>query len=152
MTAASIHVGQRPVRWYHTLVNTPFNALVTVVLVGLLAATLPAAVEWLFLSARFGGDSPQACAQVAGACWTFIVQKHRVILFGLYPYAEQWRPLLACVVLIGIVVLSCRRRFWRPALAIYWLGALALVGVLMWGGVLGLSFVETRLWVACPLP
>jgi general L-amino acid transport system permease protein len=151
MTVASAHVGLRSIRWYHTLVNTPFNALVTVMLVGLLAAILPAALEWLLLSARFGGDSPQDCAQITGACWAFIAQKHRVILFGLYPYAQQWRPLLVCVVLIGIVVLSCRRRFWRPALAIYWLGALALVGGLMWGGVLGLSFVETRLWGGLPL-
>ena len=151
MTAASTSAGLRPTRWYHTLINTPLNALITVIVAGLLAAALPAAVEWLFLFARFGGDSPQACAGIKGACWTFIAQKHRVILFGLYPYVEQWRPLLACVVLIGIVVLSCQRRFWRPSLAIYWLVALALVAFLMWGGVLGLSFVETRLWGGLPL-
>jgi general L-amino acid transport system permease protein len=59
--------------------------------------------------------------------------------------------MLACVVLVGIVVISCQRRFWRPSLGLYWVLALALVGILMWGGVLGLSFVETRLWGGLPL-
>ncbi len=151
MIAASAPIGARHSRWYHTLVNTPLNTLITIIVVGLLVATLPAALEWLFLYAQFSGSDAQACAQTQGACWTFIVQKHRVILFGLYPYVEQWRPMLACVVLVGIVVISCQRRFWRPSLGLYWVLALALVGILMWGGVLGLSFVETRLWGGLPL-
>jgi general L-amino acid transport system permease protein len=38
------------------------------------------------------------------------------------------------------------RRFWRPALAGLWLARLAGIGVLMWGGVFGLPYVENERW------
>ena len=31
----------------------------------------------------------------AGACWGFVAEKWRLILFGRYPYEQQWRPALA---------------------------------------------------------
>jgi general L-amino acid transport system permease protein len=36
--------------------------------------------------------------------------------------------------------------FWRPALALAWVVGLALIGVLMWGGVVGLPYVENERW------
>jgi general L-amino acid transport system permease protein len=38
------------------------------------------------------------------------------------------------------------RRFWRKELILIWLGALTAIGILMWGGVLGLSFVPQERW------
>jgi len=43
-------------------------------------------------------------------------------------------------------VVSAMRRFWRPALAGLWLAGLATIGVLMWGGVFGLAYVENERW------
>src|SRR6185436_6490278 len=43
------------------------------------------------------------------------------------------------------------RRLWGRRLALLWVAALILVGVLMWGGVLGMSDVETALWSGLPL-
>lgn len=133
------------------LFATPLNAILTVLVAWLLLMTVPAAIEWLFIDADFNAATAQECRAAAGACWAFIAQKHRLILFGIYPYDEQWRPLVASVILVAVVVISCMRRFWHPWLAGIWVVALAAVGILMWGGVLGLAYVENRLWGGLPL-
>jgi general L-amino acid transport system permease protein len=38
------------------------------------------------------------------------------------------------------------RRFWRKELALVWVGVLTLIGVLMWGGILGLPYVPQERW------
>ena len=72
--------------------------------------------------------------QGIGACWAIIGDKYRLILFGRYPYAEQWRPALCVALFIGLYVVSAMRRFWRKELALIWVGTLLAIGVLMWGG------------------
>src|SRR5690606_3513131 len=86
-----------------------------------------------------------------GACWGVIAEKYRVILFGRYPYDEQWRALVATVLVIGGLVLSCMRAFWKPGLVLPWGAILGSFFVVMGGGVLGLSKVRTELWGGLPL-
>jgi general L-amino acid transport system permease protein len=86
-----------------------------------------------------------------GACWGVVAEKGRLILFGRYPYEEQWRPLAACAILIALLVASCLRPFWKAWLAPLWVLVLALCFVLMRGGVFGLTPVETELWGGFPL-
>lgn len=133
------------------LFSSPLNILLTVLVAWLLAMAVPAMLEWLFFDADFTSDTAQGCRQATGACWAFIVEKHRLILFGVYPYDEQWRPLLSTFILIGVLVCSAIRFFWKPWLALVWVGALTAVAVLMWGGVFGLSFVENSRWGGLPL-
>ena len=73
----------------------------------------------------------------------FHCEKGRFILFGRFPYEEHWRPLFVVVIFIAMILASCDRRLWGRRLAILWLAGIAAVGVLMWGGVLGMSYVET---------
>jgi general L-amino acid transport system permease protein len=80
-----------------------------------------------------------------------IVEKHRLILFGVYPYEEQWRPLLATMILLSVIILSGMRRFWNISLLFLWVAALSSVAVLMWGGVFGLTYVENSRWGGLPL-
>lgn len=133
------------------LFSSPLNTLLTVLIAWLLLMFIPAIVEWLFIRANFDATTAQECRASGGACWAFIKEKHRLILFGLYPYDEQWRPLLATVILIGVIICSCMRRFWKPYLGLIWLVALTAVAVLMWGGVLGMSYVENDKWGGLPL-
>ena len=56
-------------------------------------------------STRSGARTPRPAATREGACWGFIAEKHRFILFGTYPYEQHWRPALASVLLIGLWVL-----------------------------------------------
>lgn len=134
-----------------SLFSSPLNTLLTVLVAWVLFMSVPAMVEWLFIKANFSATNAQECRQSGGACWAFIAEKHRFILFGIYPYDEQWRPLLACIVLVAVIVCSCIRFFWRPWLGLLWAGALLTVAVLMWGGVFGLSHVENDRWGGLPV-
>ena len=139
--------------WLRTrLFSSPFNALLTVLAAWFLLMTVPALVDWLFIKAHWHATAEQCRAGRGGACWSFIVDKHRLILFGTYPYEQQWRPLLATVILVAMVVASGIHRFWNGGLlAVMWIVGLLLAGVLMWGGVLGLSYVEDALWGGLPV-
>jgi general L-amino acid transport system permease protein len=117
-------------------------------------------IDWAFIQAIWtvpysatGAPDTSACqnAKGFGACWAVIHDKYRLILFGRYPYAEQWRPALVVLIFIGLYIVSAMRRFWRKELALIWIGALTAVGVLMWGGVLGLSEVTDDFWGGLPI-
>ena len=67
-----------------------------------------------------------------------------------FPY-QQWRPLAVVVLFVLMIVASCDRRLWGGRLVLLWLVGLAAIGVLMWGGVLGLTYVDSLLWSGLPL-
>jgi general L-amino acid transport system permease protein len=52
---------------------------------------------------------------------------------------------------IALYVVSAMRRFWRKELVLVWAAVLAAVGVLMWGGVLGLEPVSEDAWGGLPI-
>ena len=142
-----------PVRWARrNLFDGWRNALLTFAVILLLALALPPLLNWAVFNAVTAPDNA-ACraASGVGACWGVIAEKGRLILFGRYPYAEQWRPLVACVMLVLLLVASCVRIFWRPALALAWAVIFALLYALMRGGVFGLTPVETARWGGLPL-
>jgi general L-amino acid transport system permease protein len=134
------------------LFSSPLNSFLTLVGVGVLALILPPLLRWGVINAAWSGGL-EACKAIqgTGACWVFIGEKYRLMLFGLYPYEEQWRPLLMVVILIALLVASMNRAFWRPWLGYAWIAGYLAMGVLMWGGVLGLPFVETDKWGGLPL-
>lgn len=123
------------------------NTLATLAILWLAWKLVPPFVDWAFIDAVWQGDS-KACraAKGEGACWAFIGEKHRFILFGTYPYEQHWRPALGILVMLALYAVSAMRRFWRPALALVWAAGLAVVGLLMWGGVAGLPYVENERW------
>lgn len=133
------------------LFSSPLNTLLTVLVGWLLLLSVPAMLDWLFIKANFSATNAQECRESGGACWAFIVEKHRFILFGIYPYDEQWRPLLASILLVAVIVCSCVRWFWKPWLGLLWVAGLTAVGILMWGGVFGLSYVENDRWGGLPV-
>jgi general L-amino acid transport system permease protein len=128
------------------------TALATVLLGALLLWMIPRAVDWTLISAVWRPDLA-ACraAQGEGACWGVIAEKYRLILFGRYPFEEQWRPLVATLLLTGLVVASCMRAFWKAWLAALWAFVLVTFFVLMYGNVAGLTRVETDRWGGLPL-
>ena len=123
------------------------STIATLVLAWLAFKLLPPFVDWAFFDAVWRGDS-QACRQAKGegACWAFIAEKHRFIFFGTYPYEQHWRPATTIAVLLALYAISAWRRAWHSWLALVWAAGLAVIGVLMWGGVFGLSYVENERW------
>ena len=116
------------------LFSNIWNTLLTILCAYLFIRLVPPAVSWLFLDATWSEATPQQCRAAEGACWAFVREKHRVIFFGRYPFDEHWRPLLGMIVLVTMVMVSCFRRFWRPWIALVWMGGLGAFFVLMWGG------------------
>jgi general L-amino acid transport system permease protein len=80
-----------------------------------------------------------------------VTEKYRLIIFGRYPFEQQWRPLVATLLMLGLLVASCVRFCWKPWLVLLWAGVLAVFFTLMYGNVLGLSKVETDRWGGLPL-
>ena len=127
------------------LFPNPVTGAVTLLLLFFLWKVVPPLVDWAFLDAVWRPDA-RACHDAAGACWGFIAEKHRFILFGTYPFEQHWRPALSTILLIGLCAFSLIRTFWRWWLALLWLAGLSVIGVLMWGGILGLPYVENGRW------
>jgi general L-amino acid transport system permease protein len=127
------------------------STLATVVMAGLAIWALPPLFEWAVVNAvlRPDADACQA-ARGVGACWGVITEKWRFIIFGRFPFDSQWRPELATILLLGLLVVSCIRTFWKPWLIAVWI---AVVPVFFWlmGGGFGLANVPTDNWGGLPL-
>src|SRR5215469_15622619 len=140
-----------PLAWLRAnLFNSVPNTILTLAALYLLAVIIPPVIRWALIDPIWHGETGRACHS-GGACWAFIAEKGRFIFFGRYPYAEHWRPLFTVVIFIAMILASCDRRLWGRRLVILWLAGLAAVGVLMRGGVLGMTYVETSLWNGLPL-
>lgn len=128
------------------------SVVTTLLMLALLAWVVPKFLDWALFNSVFV-RSADACQQARGqgACWGVIAEKYRIIIFGRYPLEEQWRPEVATLMLVALLVLSCIRLFWKPWLAALWLAVVAGFFVLMGGGVLGLSSVSTDRWGGLPL-
>lgn len=127
------------------------TSLGTFVIGGLLLWLLPQAIHWALISASWSPHYEACHAEGVGACWGVISEKYRIILFGRYPYEEQWRPLIATILLTGLLVVSCMRSFWKAWLPLLWLAVLAVFFALMYGKVFGLTQVDTDRWGGLPL-
>ena len=128
------------------------NSFLTLLVLALLLFALPPLFNWAVLHAVVQADNA-ACRAAAGvgACWGVVIEKGRLILFGRYPYEEQWRPLIASALLVLLLVVSCLRFFWRPTLVLAWVVVFTVFYGLMKGDVAGLTPVDTDRWGGLPL-
>jgi len=143
----------RAVGWARrNLFSSPGNTLATLVLLGLGAWLLPGAIRWLVVDAVWGRQPAAACDAVRGqgACWAVVWEKFRFMMFGTYPYDEQWRPAAAAVTLTALLGASAWRRLWNPRLAVLWAVGIGLAFWLMGGGA-GLAPVRSEQWGGLPV-
>jgi general L-amino acid transport system permease protein len=144
------------IRWLRAnLFASVTSSIISLLLIALLGKALVSLVQWGFWNAVWSvpGDQTGACRSIRGlgACWAVIPEKYRFILFGTYPFNEQWRPAGVCLIFIALFYLSSRRSWWRKELVAVWAAALVLIGVLMWGGIFGLSYVSQDRWGGLPV-
>jgi len=132
------------------LFNSWLNSILTLALFALMVWLLPKLFAWAVTDAVFIAD-PTACRAAKGACWGFIVEKFRLMIFGTYPYAEQWRPLLTMAMLLTLIGLTMNLNLWGRTLWLGWLICVPAMWVLMRGGLFGLSLVGTERWGGLPL-
>ena len=134
------------------LFSSWLNSGITLLLGAVLLAVLPQLLSWGIAHAVWTADADQCnAARGTGACWGVIAEKYRPIIFGRYPFEEQWRPFLATLLLMALLIASCVRQFWRVWLAGAWMIGLSVFLIIMHGGIFGLSKVETGLWGGLPL-
>jgi general L-amino acid transport system permease protein len=128
------------------------STLGTLVLLLVLGWCVPKIFSWAVLHAVYKPDL-LACraAEGVGACWGVVAEKGRLILFGRFPYEDQWRPLCACVISVLMLAASGIRYFWRRWLIAAWAVVIAAYLILMHGGILGLAIVDTSNWGGLPL-
>src|SRR6266700_5453765 len=148
--------GNPVIRWLRAnLFSSIPSTVISLLLILLLAKACVSFVQWGFWNAIWSvpGNDTNACRAIRGlgACWAVIPEKVRFILFGTYPFNQQWRPALATLVFIALFFLSSRRSFWRKELVLVWAAALVVIGLLMWGGMPGLSFVSQDRWGGLPV-
>jgi general L-amino acid transport system permease protein len=127
-----------------------FNSMLTLVVLYILYLAVPPFFNWAFLESSWAANSDQ-CQESAGACWSVVTANIRFILFGFYPHELQWRPLLAVVILIGLLIYSQNRNHWKKSLAYSWVVGLFLMGLLLKGGLFGLVTVDSDNWGGLPL-
>ena len=143
-------------RWLRqSLFSSITSSIITLLLFSVLAKLIASFVQWGILGAVWSvpGNDTSACraARGIGACWAVIPEKYRFILFGTFPFDQQWRPALATLLFIALFYVSCLRSFWRRELILVWIVALSVIGLLMWGGVPGLPFVSQERWGGLPV-
>ena len=130
------------------------SAVITIL--GLILAAWAAfkLLDWGIVNAVFSADA-EACHQASGACWGFVAEKWRLILFGRFPYEEQWRPAVGTTAVLLMLTATAFPAFWNRTgarlLAAGWGAALLMFFALMHGGVLGLEPVDSDSWGGLPL-
>ncbi|WP_299562872.1 amino acid ABC transporter permease [uncultured Sulfitobacter sp.] len=126
---------------------TWYDAVFTLVFAVLIFWVLDNVIGWAFVDAIWRVENREMCTHDAGACWAVIESRGRLILFGLYPYEEQWRSTIACLVVIVTIILSCLPVFWSlRRLPVLWIGGFAAFVLLMRGGFAGLEVVTSEQW------
>ncbi len=141
------------------LFSSWYNSIVTILILWLLITIIPALFSWLFLDSVWGTRNDEgiltaeACRASSGACWTFVREKFRLILFGTFPFKEQWRPMVAVLLFVSMLLVSCNRAVWSPwwRMVAAWIVTVVVLAILMAGGVFGLTRVPNTNWGGLPL-
>ena len=134
----------------NNLFSTWYNSVLTITILALLAWLLPPMFRWAFVDSLWN-SSAEACRNIDGACWSVIPHNIRFIILGFFPEGQEWRPILAMALLLGLVIYSKERHRWKKSLMWLWLANLIVMGTLMYGGILGMPVVETSQWSGLPL-
>ena len=157
VTSAKNMIGPPPsqketplLRAWRTFFGTPLNCAISLACILLLVWLTPKLVNWFLLDATWSGTA-QDCRKGAGACWAFVGEKWRVMLFGVYPAEELWRPTLMMALFMGMIVASMFKALWRRELLYAWAVTVPILLILMAGGIFGLAPVPTNRWSGLPV-
>ena len=130
-----------------SLFSSATNTGLTLLALLLMYLALPGAIDWLLLDAAWTGTDRSDCTG-EGACWVFINARFSQFIYGFYPEPERWRVdvtfALLFAVLAALTVPGVPGKRWVAGVS---LAAFPVLGfALLYGGVFGLSQVETALW------
>ena len=137
-------------RWFYS----PLASLLTIGVGVIVALVVWKLAAWGLWNAVWTPD-PQACREASGACWGFVAEKWRLILFGRYPHELQWRPAAATAGIVVMLVVTAIPALWNRRgvvwLLLGWVAAFFAFFALMLGGIFDLSPISTDMWGGLPL-
>ena len=136
------------------LLSSPFNIVLTILIVLLLAWAIPEIVKFLVVDAVWTGNDREACLESVqhreiGACWPFVWERLPYFIYGSYPIPERWRVDVFFVMLaVGVVWLLWLNAPRRDLGAIYFFLILPVTSFILLTGwsTIGLRPVDTVLW------
>jgi general L-amino acid transport system permease protein len=140
---------------WRSLFYSPLAGATTLVLLALFSIGGFYLWKWGISDAVFRADFQACFENQNGACWGFVTEKWRLILFGRYPYDEQWRPGLATAIIALMLVITAFPSTWNRKGGLWlcggWIVSLGAFFLLMQGGVFSLSSVDSDSWGGLPL-
>lgn len=132
-----------------SLFGNLISASLTLLLGAMIVALVPKLLSWAVINGVWSGGGKECVS--AGACWAFLRAKYPLILFGIYPPDQQWRPVAVVVISVVLTLWSLPLKHWnKRTLALWVVGILAAV-LLMGGGIFGLREVPTASWGGLPI-
>lgn len=137
----------RLVDFGRALFGSPLNAAITLVMLLLFMAVVPAFYRWAVGLGVLWGPNRKACVE-GGACWVFLRIRIHDLMYGSYPPNQIWRVNVAGALLV-LLMLGAFLRFnpWRKAGVVLLALVYPILGLgLISGGFLGLPVVEARNW------
>ncbi|HXP72722.1 MAG TPA: amino acid ABC transporter permease [Stellaceae bacterium] len=133
------------------LFNSIFNSILTLLITGFIVWLAVPLFNWAVLDATYSAPNDAACKARGGACWAFIADWYKFLLFGRFPEVSRWRPALVILIFVAMMLLSSQARLKGKHLLTMWAGGVVISVALMFGGFLGMPYVETELWNGVPL-
>lgn len=97
----------------NNLFNNWYNSIISLFFIFLFFISFPKIVSWMFINSVVIPDY-QLCraAMGQGACWGFIVEKWKIIIFGWYPTKEIVRPIVgSAILLMSIFYIVIKKKF-----------------------------------------
>ena len=136
------------------LLSSPFNIVLTILVVLLVAWAISEIVKFLVVDAVWTGNDREACLESVqhreiGACWPFVWERLPYFIYGSYPIPERWRVDVFFVMLaVGVVWLLWLNAPRRDLGAIYFFLILPVTSFILLTGwsTIGLRPVDTVLW------
>jgi len=129
------------------LFETPLDALMSILGIGLGLYLLAVTLNWGVFNADFAGSTPDDC-KGSGACWVFVKVWSYRFTYGFYPEDEVWRVNLGfALAILTLVPLFVQRIPYKGVFLVFAVAVLpAICFILFYGGVFGLDIVDTNEW------
>ena len=136
------------------LLSTPFNIVMTILIVLLGLWIIPGLLNFLIFDAVWTGLDRDACREVVqqrviGACWPFAWERLAYFTYGSYPIPERWRvDIFFAMLTVGVFWLLWLKAPRRDLAAVYCFIVLPIVSYILLHGfeAIGLPLVDTVLW------